>query len=130
VELVIHVGSDADLRWFSRSLFPPLSGMSGTWFFGLPASSSHTLIGSIIGVGVANALVSGSHYWGDGVNWAKAKEVGLALLISPAIGFGMAAILLIVMNILIRNPKLYTHRKAITPPARIRALSGCSPARA
>jgi PiT family inorganic phosphate transporter len=88
----------------------------GTWFFGLPASSSHTLIGSIIGVGVANAMMSDSRYWGDGVNWAKAKDVGMALLISPVLGFCLAALLLILMRILIRNPKLYTTPDAHHPP--------------
>ena len=123
VELVIHVGSDAGFAMVFSLLVSAIIWNVGTWFFGLPASSSHTLIGSIIGVGVANALLSDSHYWGDGVNWAKAKEVGLALLISPAIGFGMAAILLIVMKMLIRNPKLYTAPEGNhPPPAWIRAL--------
>jgi len=95
----------------------------GTWFFGLPASSSHTLIGSIIGVGLANALLSDSHYWGDGVNWVKAKEIGMALLISPVIGFCLAALLLIVMKIMIKNPALYRTPDAHhPPPGWIRAL--------
>ena len=122
-ELVIHVGSAAGFAMVFSLLVSAILWNVGTWYFGLPASSSHTLIGSIIGVGVANALMSGSHYWGDGVNWAKAKDVGMALLISPVIGFCVAALLLIVMRILIKNPKLYSTPDAHhPPPGWIRAL--------
>ena len=123
VELVIHVGSAAGFAMVFSLLVSAIIWNVGTWYFGLPASSSHTLIGSIIGVGVANALMSDSHYWGDGVNWSKAKEVGMALLISPVIGFCMAALLLIVMKIIIKNPKLYSTPDAHhPPPGWIRAL--------
>ena len=122
-ELVIQVGSAAGFAMVFSLLVSAILWNVGTWFLGLPASSSHTLIGSIIGVGVANAVMGPSHYWGDGVNWAKAKDVGLALLISPAIGFCVAALLLIVMKILIRNPKLYSTPDAHhPPPGWIRAL--------
>jgi len=57
------------------------------WYFGLPASSSHTLIGSIIGVGLANSIMGPNHSFIDGVNWAKAQDVGIGLLISPLVGF-------------------------------------------
>jgi PiT family inorganic phosphate transporter len=122
-ELVIHIGSAAGFAMVFSLLVSAIVWNLGTWYLGLPASSSHTLIGSIIGVGVANALMSGSHHWADGVNWAKAKDVGLALMISPLIGFCMAALLLIAMKILIRNPKLYSTPDAShPPPGWIRAL--------
>lgn len=123
VELVIHVGSGPGFAMVFSLLVSAILWNVGTWFFGLPASSSHTLIGSIIGVGVANALMSDTHFWGDGVNWAKAKEVGLALLISPVIGFCVSALLLIVMKILVKNPKLFTSPEGHhPPPGWIRAL--------
>jgi len=122
-ELVIQVGSAAGFAMVFSLLVSAIIWNVGTWFLGLPASSSHTLIGSIIGVGVANAIMGPTHNWADGVNWAKAKDVGLALLISPAIGFCVAALLLIVMKILIRNPKLYSTPDANhPPPGWIRAL--------
>lgn len=122
-ELVIHVGSAAGFAMVFSLLASAIVWNVGTWYFGLPASSSHTLIGSIIGVGLANALLSDAHYWGDGVNWVKAEEVGLSLLISPIIGFCMAALLLIVMKILIKNPTLYRTPDAHhPPPGWIRAL--------
>jgi phosphate/sulfate permease len=76
-----------------------------TWWFGLPVSSSHTLIGSILGVGLANSLVAHGNI--SGVNWSKAGEVGLSLLISPLIGFASAAGLLYAMKRLMREPRLY-----------------------
>ncbi len=77
----------------------------GTWWYGLPVSSSHTLIGSILGVGLANSIITRHDF--TGVNWAKAADVGLALLISPLIGFAAAAGLLWVMKRIVRNPNLY-----------------------
>ena len=122
VELVIHVGSAAGFAMVFSLLVSAIVWNVGTWYFGLPASSSHTLIGSIIGVGVANAMM-GSHSWGDGVNWVKAKDVGMALLISPLVGFCMSALLLIAMKIVIRNKKLYESPDPHhTPPGWIRAL--------
>lgn len=122
-ELVIHVGSAAGFAMVFSLLVSAIVWNVGTWYLGLPASSSHTLVGSIIGVGLANAMMSGSHYWGDGVNWGKAKEVGMALLISPVVGFCAAALLLMVLKFLVRNPKLYgTPDAHHPPPGWIRAL--------
>lgn len=78
----------------------------GTWWVGLPVSSSHTLIGSIIGVGMANSLVSSGNLL-QGVSWQHVKNVGLALLISPAIGFISATLMLLAMKRIFTNPNLY-----------------------
>lgn len=77
----------------------------GTWWMGLPVSSSHTLIGSILGVGVTNSLMTSGTF--EGVNWAKALDVGKALVLSPIIGFFFAAVLLLVMRVFFKNPNLY-----------------------
>src|SRR5271170_4097583 len=77
----------------------------GTWWYGLPVSSSHTLIGSILGVGLVNSLLTRGDV--QGVNWSKAGEVALSLLISPILGFVAAAGLLLAMKRLIREPRLY-----------------------
>ncbi len=76
-----------------------------TWWYGLPVSSSHTLIGSILGVGLANSLLV--HGDARGVNWSKVGEVGFSLLTSPMIGFVAAAGLFLAMKRLIREPRLY-----------------------
>jgi PiT family inorganic phosphate transporter len=94
----------------------------GTWYFGLPASSSHTLIGSIIGVGVANALLRGRDGT-SGVDWGKATEIGYALLLSPLVGFVCAAVLLLLLKTLVKSPALYSAPEGNkAPPIWIRGL--------
>jgi PiT family inorganic phosphate transporter len=88
----------------------------GSWYLGLPASSSHTLIGSIIGVGIANAIAYGQDGT-SGVDWAQATNVGKALLFSPIVGFVVSALLLLAMKALIRQPELYRAPKSDKPPA-------------
>lgn len=93
----------------------------GTWWMGLPVSSSHTLIGSILGVGLANSLMTKGNL--EGVNWAKALDVGKALLLSPLIGFAAAAVLLLMMKVFFRNPNLYhPPGEGDNPPSWIRGV--------
>ena len=106
VELILQVGSDAGFAMVFALLIAAIIWNLGTWWLGLPASSSHTLIGSIIGVGVANALMRGRDGT-SGVDWSKATEIGYALLLSPLVGFVCAAGLLLLMKLLIRKPELY-----------------------
>src|SRR6188472_2773864 len=86
VELILQVGSSAGFAMVFALLIAAIIWNLGTWYLGLPASSSHTLIGSIIGVGVANALMHGQDGT-SGVDWGQATNVGKALLFSPLIGF-------------------------------------------
>src|SRR3979409_559809 len=122
VELILQVGSSAGFAMVFALLIAAIIWNLGTWFFGLPASSSHTLIGSIIGVGVANALMRGRDGT-SGVDWGKATEIGYALLLSPLVGFICAALLLLLLKMIVRNPALYAApdgNKA--PPLWIRGL--------
>ena len=122
VELILQVGSDAGFAMVFAMLIAAIIWNLGTWWLGLPASSSHTLIGSIIGVGVANALMRGRDGT-SGVDWGKAVEIGYALLLSPVVGFACAAILLLLMKFIIRKPELYREPKGQSaPPWWIRAL--------
>src|SRR5271169_2082075 len=107
VELVLNVGSGAGFAMVFALLIAAIIWNLGTWYLGLPASSSHALIGSIMGVGLANSMLAAGHEFGEGVNWAKAREVGISLLVSPLIGFVFAALLLIVAKQLLRRPELY-----------------------
>jgi PiT family inorganic phosphate transporter len=116
VELVIHVGSAAGFAMVFALLISAIIWNVGTWYFGLPASSSHTLIGSIMGVGFANSLMTKGHVFGEGVNWAKASEVGMSLLISPIVGFTGAALLLLLCKALIKRPDLYRAPEGEKPP--------------
>lgn len=78
----------------------------GTWFFGIPSSSSHTIIGSILGIGLAFYFLPGD-YGISAVNWDKAKDTGLALLLSPLIGFSVAIVVMFIFKRLIKNETIY-----------------------
>jgi inorganic phosphate transporter, PiT family len=122
VELILQVGSSAGFAMVFALLIAAILWNLGTWFFGLPASSSHTLIGSIIGVGVANALMRGRDGT-SGVDWGKATEIGYALLLSPLVGFVCAAGLLLLLKMIVKNPALYAAPEGNkAPPIWIRGL--------
>ena len=122
VELVVNVGSSAGFAMVFALLISAILWNLGTWYLGLPASSSHTLIGSIMGVGLANSFMSG-HVFGDGVNWGKVQEVFSSLLLSPVVGFVCAGLLLLLAKALIKNHTLFTAPpKGKAPPAWIRGL--------
>ena len=97
VELILQVGSSAGFAMVFALLIAAIMWNLGTWWFGLPASSSHTLIGSIIGVGIANALMRGRDGT-SGVDWTQAAKIGKALLLSPLFGFALAAMLLFILK--------------------------------
>jgi len=115
VELILQVGSGAGFAMVFALLIAAIVWNLGTWWLGLPASSSHTLIGSIIGVGIANALMHGRDGT-SGVDWAQATKVGWSLLLSPMVGFGCAALLLLVLRALVKNAALYKEPVGNKPP--------------
>lgn len=115
VELILQVGSSAGFAMIFALLIAAILWNLGTWWLGLPASSSHTLIGSIIGVGVANALMHGRDGT-SGVDWSQATKVGYALLFSPVIGFVFAALLLLALRLFVKNRALYKAPKGDAPP--------------
>jgi len=122
VELVLNVGSDAGFAMVFALLVSAILWNVGTWYFGLPASSSHTLIGSIMGVGLANALMNGRSF-SEGINWGQVQSVFSALLLSPIIGFALSALLLLAAKLLIKKPELYkAPEKGGKPPLWIRGL--------
>ncbi len=122
IELILQVGSQAGFAMVFALLIAAIIWNLATWFLGIPSSSSHTLIGSIIGVGVANAMIHGRSGI-SGVDWSQAAKIGEALLFSPLIGFGVAALLFVAMKLLVRSPALYREPEAGKPPPPwIRAL--------
>jgi phosphate/sulfate permease len=88
----------------------------GTWYFGIPASSSHTLIGSIIGIGVGYALLPENNKGLSTVNWDKAIEIGQALLLSPLFGFAVAIVFMYLLKKSIKNKEIFKEPKKDTPP--------------
>jgi len=116
VELIVNVGSGAGVAMVFALLVSAIVWNIGTWYLGLPASSSHTLIGSIVGVGLMNSWLTANTELGEGVNWGKVGDTALSLLISPAIGFVCAALLLLLARALLRNPALYQAPVGKQPP--------------
>lgn len=124
VDMLINATSKSAIIMVLALLSSGMAWNLSTWWMGLPVSSSHTLIGAILGIGMANSFLTGQGLLG-GVHWAKAGEVGLALLVSPLIGFVSAAILLLASKRWIRDPELYVPPPAdegARPPGWIRAI--------
>src|SRR6201986_4099808 len=92
----------------------------GTWYLGIPCSSSHTMIGSMIGGGLAFTF----YYNGPGVNWGKAGEIGSSLILSPIIGFGAAALLMLFLKHVTKSHSLFhiPSGENDRPPIHIRIL--------
>ena len=115
VELILQVSAGAGFAMVFALLIAAIVWNLSTWWFGLPASSSHTMVGSIIGVGLANQLMN-VRTGTSGVDWEQAAKVFKVLLISPVVGFGLAAILFLVSKWLIKYPALYEAPKTDAPP--------------
>jgi len=122
VELILQVSSGAGFAMVFALLIAAILWNLGTWWFGLPASSSHTMVGSIIGVGLANQVLS-LHSGASGLDWQQVIKVLKALLISPLLGFALAGILILISKQLFKYPSLYEAPKNNQPPPwPIRAL--------
>ena len=127
VELILQVSSGAGFAMVFALLIAAILWNLGTWWFGLPASSSHTMVGSIIGVGVANQLMN-VHSGTSGVDWEQATKVFKVLLISPIVGFGCAALLFLLAKATIKYPGLYEAPKGTRLRRGPSARCWCSPA--
>jgi PiT family inorganic phosphate transporter len=115
VELILKVGSGAGFAMVFALLISAILWNLGTWWLGLPASSSHTLIGSIIGVGLANQLMA-ANSGTTGVDWSQVGNVFRSLLISPVVGFVCAGLLLLLLKFVIKDPRLFEAPKGDAPP--------------
>jgi inorganic phosphate transporter, PiT family len=122
VELILQVGAGSGFAMVFALLIAAILWNLGTWYFGLPASSSHTMVGSIIGVGIANQLMN-PRQGTSGVDWTQAAGVGRSLLFSPLVGFGVAWLLLLLCKAIIKDRRLYEAPvNGEPPPFWIRAL--------
>jgi PiT family inorganic phosphate transporter len=123
VELILQVGSGAGYAMIFSLLIAAIIWNLGTWVLGLPASSSHTLIGSIIGVGLANQFMAAPGIGTSGVDWSQVTKVFYALLLSPLVGFLGSAGMLLAMKALVKSRALYeAPDTSHPPPAWIRGL--------
>jgi PiT family inorganic phosphate transporter len=115
VELILKVSSGSGFAMVFALLIAAILWNLATWYKGLPASSSHTMIGSIIGVGIANQLMQGNPGT-SGVEWSQVTKVFQALLWSPVIGFGAAFLLFWLFKLVARDPRLYKAPEGTEPP--------------
>jgi inorganic phosphate transporter, PiT family len=123
VELILQVGSGAGYAMIFALLVAAIVWNLSTWALGIPNSSSHALIGSIMGVGLANQLMAPGGQATSGVDWSQAASVFSALFWSPLMGFVLSAALLLIMKMIVRMPKLYeAPRNQQPPPLWIRGL--------
>jgi PiT family inorganic phosphate transporter len=125
VELILKVSRGSGFAMVFALLVAAILWNLATWYRGLPASSSHTMIGSIIGVGITNQLLHGASGASgvSGVDWEQVTKVFKALLFSPIVGFIGAALLLLLFKLALRDPRLYEAPKGTEPPPfYIRAL--------
>ena len=76
-----------------------------TWYVGLPSSSTHALVGALIGAGIAAA--------GFGmVNWAQVGKIVTFLVVSPPLGFVVAALFMLALYRLVRRWRPYPLNRA------------------
>jgi len=122
VELILKVSAGSGFSMVFALLVAAILWNLATWWRGLPASSSHTMIGSILGVGIANQLMQGNSGTA-GVDWEQVTKVFKALLISPVVGFAMAALVFFLFKFVAKDPRLYKAPEGTAPPPfYIRAL--------
>ncbi|GKX50802.1 hypothetical protein SOASR029_11110 [Budvicia aquatica] len=96
-DLLLNISSTHGLAMMFSILLAAIIWNLGTWYFGIPASSSHTLIGAIIGVGLTNALVTDSSVV-DALNVPKMIQIFLSLILSPLVGLIIAGILIFILR--------------------------------
>ena len=122
VELILKVSKGSGFSMVFALLVAAILWNLATWYKGLPASSSHTMIGSILGVGIANQLMQGRSGL-SGVDWEQVVKVFKALLISPIVGFVCAALVFLLFKAVAKDPRLYKAPEGTAPPPfYIRAL--------
>jgi PiT family inorganic phosphate transporter len=115
VELILKVSKGSGFAMVFALLTAAILWNLATWWKGLPASSSHTMIGSIIGVGITNQLMQGNSGTA-GVDWDQVAKVFKALFFSPLIGFVLAALVFLLFKLVARDPRLYEAPKGAAPP--------------
>jgi len=121
VETLIDQNINHSMAMIFALLITAILWNLGTWYYGLPSSSSHALIGSILGVGLAFSFLPESS--GAAVNWSKASEIGLSLLLSPLFGFASTIAVMFILQRLKADPAIFNEpKKQKAPPLWIRSI--------
>lgn len=115
LELLLNADVYQNIALIAALLLTAIIWNFATWFVGIPSSSSHTLIGSILGVGMAYSFFvdQSGHTM---VNWGKAKDIGLSLFLSPLLGFSLAILLMFVMRQSIKAKFIFKSPNSNNPP--------------
>lgn len=125
VEMLIDQNVYHSIAMVLALLFSAIAWNFGTWYYGLPSSSSHTLIGSILGVGLAFSFMP-ENSGGVAINWSKATEIGFSLLLSPIFGFSLAIFLMFALRRFVKGSQgeviFKEPHKQKPPPAWIRSI--------
>lgn len=114
-ESLVNMEVGQNIALILALLFSAIIWNLGTWWLGIPASSSHTLIGSILGVGLVFSLTS-TNGGISGVNWAGANKTGLSLLISPLLGFGLTLFSMTLLKRFVKDPAIFKAPQGNKPP--------------
>ena len=121
-EMILRMNKGSGFAMIFALLLAAILWNLVTWYGGLPTSSSHTLIGSIVGAVGTFYLMQGKSGTA-GVNWETMKKVFEALLISPVVGFCVAGVLFLLFKLVAKDARLYSAPVGDTPPPfYIRAL--------
>lgn len=122
IDLLINGSATQSLLMVLSILISAIIWNLGTWYVGLPVSSTHSLIGSITGIAIAHSLWSTHQSWWHEINWPAMKEVLISLVISPLLGFGGALLLFVMAKAIFRQPELYSPPDENVPSRGVRAL--------
>jgi PiT family inorganic phosphate transporter len=121
VELLVDQNLSHSISMILALIVTAIIWNLATWYFGIPCSSSHTLIGSIFGVGLAYYFLPGVSTYA--LNWQKVMDVGLSLLVSPLFGFGFALLLMFILRKTVKNKLIFKEPPAKkAPPFWIRSI--------
>lgn len=115
VDLVMEINSNLGIAMIFALLTSAIIWNLGTWLLGIPNSSSHTLIGSIIGVGLADAFIRGRDGL-SGIDLSRVYDVIQALIFSTIIGFVISALVLLALKAIVKNKALFESPKGKSPP--------------
>lgn len=115
VEVLTDTSISHNVALILSLLLTAIAWNLGTWYYGIPCSSSHTLVGSILGVGLAYGLIAGEPSL-KYVNWSKARDIGLSLLFSPLLGFSLAILLMYILKQFVKNKKIFKEPDTSQPP--------------
>jgi len=115
VEVLTDTNIHHNIALILSLLLTAIAWNLGTWYYGIPCSSSHTLVGSILGVGLAYSLIAENKSVSY-VNWSKATDIGMSLILSPLVGFSLAIVLMYILRQVVRNKIIFKEPNTNNPP--------------